>query len=392
MPFRSRATTRYLVAVALVVVVTLLRLPLGSLLGNSVPFILYFPAIVMAGWFGGLGPGLVATLLSGYCAKTWFFEPVGSFEIPNWASAFRLLLFLASGALMSFLCGKLHRRTQELAKEKVLLEERVSERTRHLENALRDMESFSYTVSHDVRGPLRVMVGYADVLLEDEGARLTPEAREYLRRIHDAATRLGRLADDLLTFAKVSGATIQTERVVLPQLVAEILRDVPPLLGGAGVIDTTGCIHAVMANPTLLLQAIQNLFENAAKFIAPGVAPQIRVWSERHGPVVRLWVADNGIGIAPEHLQRLFKLFERVEPSQYVGTGIGLSIVERAVSKMNGRVGVESTPGAGSRFWIELPAAEGEARPVAINSARGNVSADAPGKTPRRTAAVDVRR
>ena len=146
---RPSAAVRYLVAFTAVAVVTLLRLPLQPLLGNSVPFILYFPAVMVAGWFGGFGPGLFATVLSGYVAKTWLFEPYGHFEIGDWGSAFRLLLFLSSGILMSYLCGRLHDHTVELENERDRLEENVRERTVHLQRALSDMEAFSFTVSHD---------------------------------------------------------------------------------------------------------------------------------------------------------------------------------------------------------------------------------------------------
>src|SRR5687768_11356711 len=112
---RKGPYVQYVVAALLVIAVTWLRLPLGAWLGNSVPFILYFPAVVVAGWFGGFGPGLFATALSGFCAKTWFFEPVGTFNIQDWPSAFRLLLFLLSGTLISFLCGRLRQRTEQLS-------------------------------------------------------------------------------------------------------------------------------------------------------------------------------------------------------------------------------------------------------------------------------------
>src|SRR6185369_6162517 len=129
LPRRDSRLLRYFVAVVVVALVTLLRLPLSPLLGNSAPFTLYFPAVVVAGWFGGFGPGLAATLLSGYCARTWFFAPFGAFELDNWPAVFRFLVFIVGGALTSFLCGLLHRRTEELDREKKLLEEKVKDRT-----------------------------------------------------------------------------------------------------------------------------------------------------------------------------------------------------------------------------------------------------------------------
>ena len=351
---RRTQLARYLMAVGCVAAVTLLRLPLGSLLGNSVPFILYFPAIMIAGWYGGFGPGMAATLLSGYCAKTWFFEPVGTFSIPDWGSAFRLFVFVANGTLISYLCGRLHDRTGQVQHEKARLEEMVRERTTHLQAALSDMEAFSYTVSHDLRSPMRSMHGFSELLLEKYSDVVDVEGQEYLHRIRKAALRLDQLINDLLAFAKLSGTQVELQSLPLQAAVARVVETSPRWSTAEVKLSYEGCVHSVRANETLLGQILQNLMENAAKFVAPGVTPEIRIWSEQRGGVVRLWVADNGIGIAPENRARLFQLFERVEPHRYSGTGIGLAIVDRAVMKMHGRVGVESQPGQGSRFWVEL--------------------------------------
>lgn len=357
LPPRNSPLLRYFVAVAVVTFVTLLRAPLAPLLGNSVPFILYYPAVVVAGWFGGFGPGLVATLLSGYCAKTWFFPPYGSFSLDNWPSAFRLIVFLLSGTLSSFLCGLLRRRTEELDAEKKLLEAKVQDRTQHLERALRDMEAFSYTASHDLRAPLRWMRSYAEILRDDYDAVLDEKGRGHLQKIQDAAAHLGQLIDDLLKFAKVSGSTVRTEPTALQDVVTRLVATLPQFNAAHLDLSYDRCVHTVLANRTLLQQAIQNLMDNAVKFMAAGTRPQIRLWSEPRSEHIRLWVEDNGIGIAPDDQKRLFRLFSRAAPNHYGGTGIGLAIVERAVDKMSGRVGVESEPGKGSRFWIELPRA-----------------------------------
>ena len=314
-------------------------------------------AVVVAGWFGGFRPGMAATILSGYCARTWFFPPYGSFSLDNWPAVFRLAVFLFGGALASFLCGLLHRRTEELDREKKLLEEKVKDRTRHLERSLQDMEAFSYTASHDLRAPLRWMDGFAGILIRDYSAVLDEKGRGYLQRIQGGATRLGELIDDLLKFAKISGSTVEMQPMSLNDAVARLLAGLPQFGPVHVTLSYERCAHAVLANKTLLQQTIQNLVDNAVKFVPAEVRPEIRLWSESREQHVRLWVEDNGIGIAPESQKRLFQLFSRAAPSHYAGTGIGLAIVERAVAKMNGRVGVESDIGKGSRFWIELPQA-----------------------------------
>lgn len=347
---------RYFVAVSVVAVVTLLRQPFSSLLGNSAPFTFYFPAVVVAGWFGGFGPGMVATLLSGYCARTWFFPPYGAFALDNWPAVFRLGVFVFGCSLASFLCGLLHRRTDELAREKRLLEEKVKDRTKHLERSLQDMEVFAYSASHDLRAPLRWMRGFSAILLEDYGPVLDEKGRGHLHRIEEGATRLGQLIDDLLKFAKVSGSTVELQPTTLKDAVARLVAGLPQFEPAHIDLNYEGCTHTVLANRTLLQQMIQNLVDNGVKFVPAGVRPQIRLRSELRGEYVRLWVEDNGIGISPENQKKLFQLFSRAAPG-YAGTGIGLAIVDRAAAKMNGRVGVESEVGKGSRFWIELPPA-----------------------------------
>jgi signal transduction histidine kinase len=346
----------YGVAALCIAAVTLLRIPLGPLLGNSVPFILYFPAVVIAGWYGGFGPALLATGLSGYFAKVWLFDPDGGFTIHDSGSAFRLLVFLASGTLISFLCGRLHQRSAALHQQKLRLEETVAERTRSLERALADMEAFSYSVSHDLRSPIKTLGGFSEILLQEHAPHLNSEGRLLLERIRSAAGRLDRLITELLALAKVSNAAVETRPIALREAVGGLVESSARWSLPEIKIDYQGCVHTVMANQTLLNQVLQNLLENAMKFIAPGAKPEVRLRSEAHGDMVRLWVEDNGIGIAPSDQARLFKLFERAKPLTYEGTGIGLAIVERAVEKMHGRIGVESAVGVGSRFWIELAA------------------------------------
>lgn len=358
-PKRYPPALRYGVAFGAVVVVTLLRYPLAPLLSNSAPFTLYFPAIVVAGWFGGSGPGVFATVLSGYCARTWFFEPVGAFSIPDWPAGFRLLVFLLGGTLTSYLCGRLHYSATQLRKEKAELAFRVQERTEHLERALRDMEAFSYTVSHDLRAPLRTIQGYAEVIDTDHAPELSDAPRQHLATIRKAATRMERLIDDLLKLARTAQAVAELRPVVLRTVVASVAEEFLRPRWPDVQLSFARCRHAVMANEVLLQQILQNLFDNAAKYARPGVASKIEVSSESRDGVVRLTVADNGIGIAPADQQRLFQMFERAAPSSYEGVGIGLALVERAVAKMNGQVGLHSTVGEGSRFWIELPPAPG---------------------------------
>lgn len=244
------------------------------------------------------------------------------------------------------------------------LEHRVAERTAQLQDANRELDGFAYTISHDLRAPLRAMEGYAEALIEDAGDLLTGEPREFADRIVAAARRMDDLIEDVLAYSRLSRIDLRPQSVPLPQLMARILRDMgEEIAERRAVVETDPELPAVLADPTALKLALTNLLSNALKFVAPGISPQVRIRAEprrRDGaaPAVRLWIEDNGIGIAPEHQVRIFKPFERLHGTDhYPGTGVGLGIVKRAMERSGGSYGVESNPGRGSRFWIELPPA-----------------------------------
>jgi signal transduction histidine kinase len=239
------------------------------------------------------------------------------------------------------------------------LEREVQERRRaeeELRAANRELEAFSYSVSHDLRGPLRAITGFSEILLEEYADKLEGGmGRDCLNRIADGARQMDALIQDLLTFSRLGRDRIELTEVDPAEVLSESIARVEV---GQADIAIQGPFAPLRANRVLLTQVFYNLISNAVKFVPPGVRPVVRIRSERHGERVRIWVEDNGIGIAPEYHDRIFRVFERLNPSSgYPGTGIGLAIVRRAMERMGGKVGLESSPGQGSRFWIELPAA-----------------------------------
>jgi signal transduction histidine kinase len=238
------------------------------------------------------------------------------------------------------------------------LERKVEDRTASLRDAMAQMEEFSYTVSHDLRGPLRAMNGYANVLLEEHGANLGAEARDFLRRILRASERMNQLTTDLLNYSRVARADLPRERVALEPLLRGILDHYAELAPAAADITLATPLDDVLGHETSLTQALANLLTNAAKFVRPGERPHITVRTERRGERVRVWVEDEGIGVDVRYQHRLFRMFERAHVDRgYDGTGVGLAIVRKVVEKSGGTCGVESDGRSGSRFWIELPAA-----------------------------------
>jgi signal transduction histidine kinase len=238
------------------------------------------------------------------------------------------------------------------------LELRVRERTSKLEEITRELDAFASTVAHDLRAPLRVMKGFSELLLEDYSGKVLDEGgQEFARKIERASQRMTVLVEDLLSYSRLSRQEVPIYVVDLEAALNGVLRDMAEELRAAKArVTLRAPLPRVRGHGGLLGQVLANLLGNAVKFVAPGAEPRITVSAEEEpGGLVRLWIEDNGIGIASEHQERIFGVFERLYPQDlYPGTGLGLAIVRRAMDRMGGTVGVESQPGQGSRFWIRL--------------------------------------
>ncbi len=272
----------------------------------------------------------------------------------------RLIVGVAAQAAIAIDNAQLYearKKAQEaLSRAHEELELRVVERTAKLSEAVAQMEEFSYTVSHDLRAPLRGMQAYSKVLLEDCSDILAsqPHAIEYLQRITNNASRLDKMALDVLTFSRVARGELHLEVVSVDRLVRELIEHYPSMQPPNAQIVIEPLADVLGHEPSLT-QVLSNLLTNAIKFVEPGSIPKIRVWSEKRGGEVRIWVEDEGVGIDPKYQHRLFRMFERIHPdSPYDGSGVGLAVVRKAAERMNGTVGVESDGKNGSKFWIQL--------------------------------------
>jgi PAS domain S-box-containing protein len=241
------------------------------------------------------------------------------------------------------------------------LEHRVQERTRQLEEANKDMEAFTYTVAHDLRAPLRAISGFSRALLEDYAERLDQEGKEYIESVIESAHRMDILLQDLLAYSRLSRAEIKMNLINLDNVVNQAIKQLEGEIQiKQASINIDGDLPAVMGHAPTLIQVVVNMLSNAIKFVPEGVQPLVKLETEIVRPGwIRLSVIDNGIGIDPEHHERIFNVFERLHGIEsFPGTGIGLAIVRRGVERIGGHVGVESNPGQGSKFWIELQLAE----------------------------------
>lgn len=271
----------------------------------------------------------------------------------------------------------LRRSEAELRTLAASLERRVFERTADLVEANAQMMGFSYSVSHDLRAPVRAIRGYLDILAEELGGSATPAGFDYIAKISSATDRMDRLISDLLAHTRVARMDLQKSGVRLAGCVEEAIRQLEDTSVHAALTCAVDSGLTVIADPSALVQVIWNLLANAVKFVRPGTPPVVHVHAESRGTRVRLWVEDNGIGIAPRHHERIFKMFERLHhQGDYEGTGLGLALVLNAVERMGGTVGVESEEGAGSRFWIEL---QKSAPSIDRNIAEGGAGARLPG-------------
>lgn len=244
------------------------------------------------------------------------------------------------------------RRLEEHAR---VLEASVVERTAKLQETISELETFSYSISHDLRAPLRAMQSFASILSIDCGEQVGPEGREYIRRIVGASERMDRLIQDVLVYSRISRNEIPAEQIELSPFIAGILESYPQFSSANADFDVVQPLGAVLANAAALTQVISNLLGNAIKFVGPGVKPSVRIWTEISGKRVKLFFRDNGLGIDPAAHEKIFGIFYQVD-SRRGGTGIGLSVVRKAAERMGGTVGVQSSPGQGSTFWVELPA------------------------------------
>lgn len=270
---------------------------------------------------------------------------------------FPLLQFIAD----IFVSALKRKETEEdLRKHKDRLEELVKARTIELEYSNKELDAFTYTVSHDLRAPLRAMQGFSQALLEDYENIFDEEGKEYASRIVDAASKMNELITDLLNYSKIGRKKIDLIPIKLSKSLEEILKQYENEIKDSNVeIILEKKDYMILGQHSLVSQIIENLVSNALKFRKHGIEPLIRIWTENRGEKIRLYIEDNGIGIDIKYFIKIFQIFERLHSAEkYPGTGIGLATVKKTIELMGGEVGITSTLGEGSIFRVDFIKAE----------------------------------
>ena len=235
------------------------------------------------------------------------------------------------------------------------LEQRVARRTRELEAANHELESFSYSVSHDLRGPLRAIDGFSSIVLRDHAAALPAEGQRYLGLVREGAQQMARLIDDLLTYAKTARQPIAKRTVSLKELVNQCLEEFRGEIAERKAEVAVGNLPDCQADPVLLKQALINLLGNALKYTRKQPRAKIEVGCRSENGEQAIYVKDNGAGFDMKHSGKLFGVFQRLHHKEdFEGTGVGLAIVQRVVHRHGGRVWAEAEPDKGATFYFTL--------------------------------------
>ena len=368
---------RYAVAVTCILLAFAVRYFLTPVLGEEAPFMLFVAAALVAAWYGGAVAGSVA-LLFGLFLADYFFLSKGKVAAAPSVEVFRIIRYVFTASLGIVLIEVLHRNRRALEREVARrrlseqnlfeaqaqlkkhadeLEQHVAERTAKLAATIQALQGLLYHIAHNFRAPLRAMEGYTAILLEEYASKMDATAQQYGRHLCDAAERMDELIHDLLEYGRLGHVELALLKVDPAPVVRKVIFRLNfEIQRRNAQVTLSDVFPEVRANAEVLEQVLTNLVENAIKFVPLDRCPQIQVRTERRARSVRIWIEDNGIGIESQYYERIFGAFETLNSkTPYEGTGIGLAIVKQGMQRMGGEVGVESVPGSGSRFWIELP-------------------------------------
>jgi light-regulated signal transduction histidine kinase (bacteriophytochrome) len=309
-------------------------------------------AIAVTTWYAGNGPAVLAIVLSSLCFDYFFTEPYYSLEITTRDLPY-FFIFVIWGLIVAGF-STVRRQVEESLRQ---AQEELAKRAVELQAANKELEAFAYSVSHDLRAPLRHVVGYAELLKKQAASALDEKANRYLKTILEAAKRMGDLIDDLLGFSRIGRAETKKAAVNLEQLVAQVIAELAQDTSGRDIAWKIGALPVCYGDRSMLRLVFVNLLSNAVKFTRERPRAEIEIgYSQEKDDQIEIFVRDNGAGFDMQHANKLFGVFQRLHlPEEYEGTGIGLATVQRIVHRHGGQVRAEGALDHGAKFYFSLP-------------------------------------
>ena len=349
---------------------------------RSVELMVFTLAIAVITWNAGIGPSALAVVLSTACFDYFFTEPFYSFTISS-ADLPQFFLFTASAVIVASFVTVRRRIESDLRHARdhlqVELEQRkrredeirklnseLAKRARELETSNNELESFAYSVSHDLRAPLRHVVGYSELLQKHASSSLDDKSRRYMQTILESSKRMGNLIDDLLAFSRIGRAETKKTLVSLDQLVKEVVAEIGQDTKGRDIRWKIVPLPACYGDRSMLRLVIVNLLSNAVKFTGLRAQAEIEIGCVDGEDEVEVFVRDNGAGFEMLYVDKLFGVFQRLHlPEEFEGTGIGLATVRRIIHRHGGEVRAEGGVDQGATFYFSLPKAHDAAERTA---------------------------
>jgi light-regulated signal transduction histidine kinase (bacteriophytochrome) len=309
-------------------------------------------SIAIITWYAGNGPSVLAVLLSMLLFDYFFIEPRYSFDISSRELPY-FFTFVTWGIIVASFAA-VRRRTEDYLRR---AQEELATRAAELETANKELESFTYSVSHDLRAPLRHVVGYAELLQKQSSSVLDDKARRYMAMILAASKRMGSLIDDLLGFSRIGRAEARNTAVNLNQLVGEVIAELGQDTKDRDIAWTIGALPVCYGDRSMLKLVLANLLSNAVKFTRIRPRAKIEIGcADGKDNQVEVFVADNGAGFEMQYVNKLFGVFQRLHRAEeFEGTGIGLATVERIIQRHGGTVRAEGVLDQGATFYFSLP-------------------------------------
>ena len=339
-------------------------------------------SVALTTWYAGAGPSVLAILLATACFNYFFAEPIYSFAVSSRDLPY-FFVFLAWAVIVASFAAVRRRIEENLRQARDHLQVEVEQRKRRedeirtlnkelvkrateLETSNNELESFAYSVSHDLRAPLRHVVGYSELLQKQASSLLDEKSRRYTRTILESAKRMGNLIDDLLAFSRIGRAETKKTLVSLDQLVKEVVAEIRLDTGGRDIVWKIHPLPVCYGDRSMLRLVIGNLLSNAVKFTRMRVQAEIEIGCADGEDEVEVFVRDNGAGFDMQYVDKLFGVFQRLHlPEEFEGTGIGLATVRRIIHRHGGEVRAEGGVDQGATFYFSLPKAQDAAERTA---------------------------